>query len=167
MTVHQLPVAVTEAANAFEFLRLHFGPSYQLAAGWALHGHPFQMLSFDHPKPVAFIIHGIGTMVYGQRDYWPDGSYITSEWFVLAWVARIASRRVDAVRRFADCVRIAVPAFGVFWAAAEPVRRHKPPEVTGIISLIRVIQPRRCIPRVRDEIRRGRMRRDEAWGWRR
>ena len=30
--------------------------------------------------------HGIGTVYYGQRDYWPDGSYVTTEWAVLAWI---------------------------------------------------------------------------------
>jgi hypothetical protein len=30
--------------------------------------------------------HGIGTMLYGQRDYWPDGSFVTTEWAVLAWI---------------------------------------------------------------------------------
>src|SRR5579859_3093951 len=35
---------------------------------------------------MTFTIHGIGMMVYGERDYWPDGSFVTTEWFVLAWV---------------------------------------------------------------------------------
>jgi hypothetical protein len=35
---------------------------------------------------MAFKIHGIGTMVYGERDYWPDGSFFTTEWFVVAYV---------------------------------------------------------------------------------
>lgn len=25
-------------------------------------------------------------MVYGERDYWPDGSFVTTEWFVVAYV---------------------------------------------------------------------------------
>ena len=36
-------------------------------------------------------------MLYGQRDYWPDGSYITTEWFVVAWVPIIppCSKRIS------------------------------------------------------------------------
>lgn len=49
---------------------------------------------------MAFVIHGIGTMVYAQRDYWPDGSYITTEWFVLAWVPIIPlySKRISDIK---------------------------------------------------------------------
>ena len=40
--------------------------------------------------------HGIGTMTYGQRDYWPNGSFITTEWIVFAWVpiAPLSSMRL-------------------------------------------------------------------------
>lgn len=46
---------------------------------------------------MSFVIHGIGTMAYGERDYWPDGSFITTEWFVLAWLPIIPlfSKRVS------------------------------------------------------------------------
>ena len=46
---------------------------------------------------MAFVIHGIGTMVYGERDYWPDGSYVTTEWFVIAWLPIIPlySKRIS------------------------------------------------------------------------
>jgi hypothetical protein len=46
---------------------------------------------------MSFVVHGIGTMVYGQRDYWPDGSFVTTEWFVLAWVPiiPICSKRIS------------------------------------------------------------------------
>jgi hypothetical protein len=33
-----------------------------------------------------FAIHGLGTVLYGKRDYWPDGSFVTTEWAVLAYV---------------------------------------------------------------------------------
>ena len=33
-----------------------------------------------------FTFHGIGTAIYGERDYWPDGSFVTTEWAVLAWI---------------------------------------------------------------------------------
>ncbi|MBZ5604658.1 MAG: hypothetical protein LAO79_20360 [Acidobacteriia bacterium] len=46
---------------------------------------------------VSLVIHGIGTMVYGERDYWPDGSFVTTEWFVLAWIPiiPICSKRIS------------------------------------------------------------------------
>src|SRR5882724_2920451 len=46
---------------------------------------------------MAFVFHGIGTMVYGERDYWPDGSYVTTEWFVIAWMPIIPlySKRIS------------------------------------------------------------------------
>jgi len=49
---------------------------------------------------MAFIIHGIGTMVYGHRLYWPDGSYITTECFVVAWVPIIplCSKRISEIK---------------------------------------------------------------------
>jgi len=49
---------------------------------------------------MAFVFHGIGTMVYGERDYWPDGSFVTTEWFVMAYVpiAPIISKRISYTR---------------------------------------------------------------------
>ena len=46
---------------------------------------------------MAFEFHGIGTMMYGERDYWPDGSFVTTEWFVMAYVpiVPIISRRIS------------------------------------------------------------------------
>lgn len=31
-------------------------------------------------------VNGIGTKFYGQRDYHPDGTHITTEWFVVLWI---------------------------------------------------------------------------------
>jgi hypothetical protein len=49
---------------------------------------------------MGLIVHGIGLMTYGQRDFWPDGSFVTTEWFVLAWVPLIpiCSKRVSYTR---------------------------------------------------------------------
>ena len=46
---------------------------------------------------MSFVFHGIGTTTYGQRDYWPDGSFITTEWFVIGWVpiVPLGSQRVS------------------------------------------------------------------------
>src|SRR5579872_6412107 len=33
-----------------------------------------------------FTFNGLGTKLYGARDFRPDGSYITTEWFVVAYV---------------------------------------------------------------------------------
>lgn len=29
---------------------------------------------------------GCGDVFYGERDYWPDGSYVTTRWFALCYV---------------------------------------------------------------------------------
>jgi hypothetical protein len=49
---------------------------------------------------MAFVFHGVGTMVYGERDYWPDGSFVTTEWFVVAFVpiVPIISKRISYTR---------------------------------------------------------------------
>jgi hypothetical protein len=35
---------------------------------------------------MASSINGFGTTYYGERDYWPDGSYITTEWVVFLYL---------------------------------------------------------------------------------
>ncbi len=40
----------------------------------------------------AYSINGFGTRYYGQRDFRPDGSYITTEWIVLAFVPIVPFR---------------------------------------------------------------------------
>jgi hypothetical protein len=49
---------------------------------------------------MAFVVHGIGTMAYGERDYWPDGSFVTTEWFVVAWlpIVPLCSKRISYSR---------------------------------------------------------------------
>jgi len=32
---------------------------------------------------MAFSFNGVGTMFYGQRDFRLDGTYVTTEWFVV------------------------------------------------------------------------------------
>jgi len=43
-----------------------------------------------------FTFNGIGTINYGARDFRPDGSYVTTEWVVVAYVpiAPLRSRRI-------------------------------------------------------------------------
>lgn len=49
---------------------------------------------------MAFTFHGIGMMVYGERDYWPDGSFVTTEWFAVSYVPLfpIISKRISYTR---------------------------------------------------------------------
>jgi hypothetical protein len=46
---------------------------------------------------MSWTFHGIGTGVYGERDYWPDGSFVTTEWFFIAWIPLIpiCSKRIS------------------------------------------------------------------------
>jgi hypothetical protein len=39
-----------------------------------------------------FTFNGIGTTIYGARDFKPDGSYITTEWLVFVYVPVIPYR---------------------------------------------------------------------------
>ena len=41
---------------------------------------------------MAFTYNGIGKMLYGQRDFLADGSFITTEWFVVLFVPVIPLR---------------------------------------------------------------------------
>ena len=45
--------------------------------------------------------NGIGLILYGKRCEWPDGSYVTTEWFCFFWVPLIPQRsmRIRNVRR--------------------------------------------------------------------
>ena len=53
---------------------------------------------------------GFGTAFAGQRDFWPDGSYITTEWVIFFFVPvrALRSLRVNAGPR-----RISPPAYPV------------------------------------------------------
>src|SRR5579863_7850603 len=35
---------------------------------------------------MGFTFHGIGTIEFGERDYWPDGSFVTTKWFIFGWI---------------------------------------------------------------------------------
>jgi hypothetical protein len=54
---------------------------------------------------LAILIQGLGTAFVGQRDFWPDGSYITTEWFVFCLVPVIPLRSLrirKKARKFSD-----------------------------------------------------------------
>jgi hypothetical protein len=48
---------------------------------------------------VASATNGFGTTIYGKRDFWPDGSYITTKWVILFWIplVPVISMRVNKV----------------------------------------------------------------------
>jgi len=37
-------------------------------------------------KFVARSYNGFGTAVYGKRDFWPDGSFISTKWLIFFWI---------------------------------------------------------------------------------
>ena len=49
---------------------------------------------------MSWFFHGGGMRVYGERDYGPDGSFVTTEWFAVAWVPLIPiiSKRISYTR---------------------------------------------------------------------
>ena len=48
---------------------------------------------------MAYTLNGIGTTFYGQRDFQPDGSYLTTEWLVFLYVPLIPIRSLRVVYR--------------------------------------------------------------------
>lgn len=46
---------------------------------------------------MAYTLNGIGTTFYGQRDFRPDGSYITTEWIVLLYIPLVPVRSLRVV----------------------------------------------------------------------
>ncbi len=47
---------------------------------------------------MAQAINGIGTAFYGQREFRADGSYITTEWFILCFVPILPLRSIRVIR---------------------------------------------------------------------
>lgn len=43
---------------------------------------------------MAYSFQSFGTKFYGKRDFRQDGTYVTTEWFVLAWIPIIPLRSV-------------------------------------------------------------------------
>jgi len=41
---------------------------------------------------------GTGTLYYGKRDFWPDGSYVTTEFVALLWIALVPLRSLRVKR---------------------------------------------------------------------
>ena len=41
-----------------------------------------------HAKPASYLIelHGWGSRLFGHSDIRPDGSYVATEWFTIAWI---------------------------------------------------------------------------------
>jgi|SRR5579863_2450381 len=50
------------------------------------------MLTPEASENMATTVQGFGTSFVGQRDFWPDGSYITTEWVVLLFLPLIPLR---------------------------------------------------------------------------
>ena len=49
----------------------------------------------------------VGPALYGRRDFFPDGSFITTQWFAIAWVPIIPmwSKRVSVYQTSVNAVR--------------------------------------------------------------
>lgn len=49
---------------------------------------------------MAFKFHGVGMLVYGERDYRPDGSFVTTQFFAVAYLPLfpIISKRISYTR---------------------------------------------------------------------
>src|SRR5580765_3754723 len=56
-----------------------------------MYGQPVRM-TMEGVQNMGFTFNGSGIRFYGQRDFRPDGSYMTTEWVVLFWVPLIPLR---------------------------------------------------------------------------
>src|SRR6516165_8665629 len=75
-----------------------------------------------------FGIHRIGTAVYGERDYRPDGSYLTTEWAIFAWmpIFPISSLRISCFQtRF----------YAVYDASSYYVHETTSPNLKQVLSV--------------------------------
>ena len=51
---------------------------------------------------------GTGTLYYGKRDFWPDDSYITTEFIAVFWIPLIPIRSLRVNRRGMDAEGIGI-----------------------------------------------------------
>jgi len=49
-------------------------------------------------------VNGFGTRIYGERDFLPDGSFVTTKWVIFLWIPilPLSSMRVRCVQRRLD-----------------------------------------------------------------
>jgi hypothetical protein len=75
-----------------------------------------------------FSIHGIGTAVYGERDYRPDGSYVTTEFAIFAWmpIFPIASLRISCFQ---------TRPYAAYGASSYYVHETTSPNLTQVLSV--------------------------------
>jgi hypothetical protein len=60
---------------------------------------------------MAFTFQGIGTTFYGQRDFHADGSFITTEWFVLIYFPVIPLRSFRVKSKGAEDTGLVFPVY--------------------------------------------------------
>lgn len=84
----------------------------------------------DKEEFVGRSFNGFGTAIYGQREFWPDGSFLTTKWIVLLWIPIIplGSTRVKKIGRSGA-------AFPVGWSARYRVYSKQRPDVRQVLSV--------------------------------
>jgi len=60
---------------------------------------------------MAFTFQGVGTKFYGQRDFRSDGSFVTTEWFVLLYIPIIPLRSFRVLYRGAEDTAFVFPVY--------------------------------------------------------
>ena len=68
------------------------------------------MPKFEDKGP--YSINGFGTRYYGERDFRPDGSYVTTEWVVIAFLPIIPLRSLRVIYTGQGEERIYLYGFG-------------------------------------------------------
>jgi len=68
---------------------------------------------------MAFTFNGIGTTYYGKRDKGPDGSYITTEWFVFVYLPILPLRSLHVLQNGNDTNYIFYSSQGFYARAVQ------------------------------------------------
>ena len=92
--------------------------------------------STRHPETdMAFTFQGIGTRLYGQREFEADGSYITTKWFVFLYVPIIPLRSFRVIDQGAGDYNVMLPPVVMGSSVRYAVLNETSPNASQVISV--------------------------------
>jgi len=81
-------------------------------------------------KYVSQSINGFGTGIYGKRDFYPDGSFLTTKWIILFWLPIIPLKSVRLLQSGPRCTS---GSFGVGWSTEYAVLTETRPNSKQVL----------------------------------
>jgi hypothetical protein len=84
---------------------------------------------------MAFTFQGIGTRFYGQREFEPDGSYITTKWFVFLYVPIIPLRSLRVIDQGAGDYKVMLPPVVMGSSVRYAVLQETSPNPPQVLSI--------------------------------